>query len=289
MKRYNSLAELLIDYREFKNLTQLDVASMLNVDTRTISRWEKGQSLIKYDKLDDVCEVLFLPHQVLINLNSEHPISIYYDMDARTYSFSSLGTKIANTQVFTSGLPVEDESIHELSDENDLKFISEIKTLRTDRKPLKHELIRFAAKVLPELNLILFDQAGFYAGHISFLALKEGVYEKLKSRELEEEGLTLDDLDDDLSDDPKIFYFYSLYADSLSNAHFLMSRILRYFKKNAFKNYLVSGQSYFDESIDMHREMGLRIIWEDEERKENYPKRTFVEGNYDMFLFGKAQ
>ena len=93
MKKYDSLAELIADYRESKGLTQLDLAGMINVDVKTIGRWENGLSLIKQDKEDDVVDALFLPHQVIHNLNSEHPISIFYDIDSRTYSFSLIGTK----------------------------------------------------------------------------------------------------------------------------------------------------------------------------------------------------
>ena len=53
MKKYNSLSEFIIDYRTYKDLTQLDLSAMLDVDTRTISRWEKGDSRIHPDKEEE--------------------------------------------------------------------------------------------------------------------------------------------------------------------------------------------------------------------------------------------
>ena len=184
MKKYNSFAELISDYRETNSLTQLDIAGMLNVDVKTIGRWENGLSLIKPDKEDDVVEALFLPHQVIHNLNSEHPISIYYDIESRTYSFSLIGTKIVDSEMFKSDLPVEDERIHNLTDDSDIEFINGVQALRTKSKPLNSKLIKSASNILPDLNLVLFDQAGFYAGHVTFLPLKFSSLEKIKNKEL---------------------------------------------------------------------------------------------------------
>ena len=41
MKKYKSLGELLIDYRKENELSQFDFAAQVNVDVRTVQRWEK--------------------------------------------------------------------------------------------------------------------------------------------------------------------------------------------------------------------------------------------------------
>jgi transcriptional regulator with XRE-family HTH domain len=287
MKKYHSLSELIIEYREFKNITQQDLSVLLNVDTRTISRWEKGDSRIHPDKVDDVVEALFLPHQVLQNLNSEQPIAIFYDLESRTYSFSLIGTNIADAELFRAEMPVEEERIHVLSADEDVEFINGIQALRTDNNPLDAKLIKSAAEFLPELNLVLFDQAGFYAGHVSFLPLKNESYEKIKVKHMRESELTLDDLEMQESEEVKVFYFYSLYADSISHAYYLMNRVLEHFKKNHFKNYIVAGTAYHEIGVNVHREMGLKAIWEEKQDIPANPIRVLMEGNYDMYLFGK--
>ncbi len=45
--------------------------------------------------------------------------------------------------------------------------------------------------------------------------------------------------------------------------------------------------AYRQEGVDIHREMGLRVIREEKQESESYSKRMFLEGDYDMYLFGK--
>ena len=50
MKNYNQLGELLTDYRLFNNISQAEFAAAMNVDARTVIRWEMNQSLLKPEK-----------------------------------------------------------------------------------------------------------------------------------------------------------------------------------------------------------------------------------------------
>lgn len=50
MKRYDSIGELFLDYRAFHRISQLNLVSSLNVDLRTLQRWEKNETLIKLEK-----------------------------------------------------------------------------------------------------------------------------------------------------------------------------------------------------------------------------------------------
>ena len=111
MKKYNSLNELLIDYRQIYNLSQLDLAALLDVDIRTIIRWEKNDTLIKADKEKDVVVALNIPYQVIRNLNTEQPIPLYCDLKKRTYSHSALMVRADNAAWYKSDLPLEDERI----------------------------------------------------------------------------------------------------------------------------------------------------------------------------------
>ena len=68
-----------------------------------------------------------------------------------------------------------------------------------------------------------------------------------------------------------------------------MSRVLRQFKKREFKDYIIAGIANHKDGIEMHQEMGLKVIWEEEVESESHPIRAYVEGNYDMYLFGKMK
>lgn len=286
MKKYDNLGELLIDYRTINEMSQIDLASLLDVDTRTISRWEKNETLIKSEKEKELVERLFIPYQVIRNLNTDNPISIYYNPDLRTYSLSALMQR-ASAFWYKEELPVEPDRIHLLSKDTDVEFVEDIQEMNKNLKPLRPELIKEAAKILPELNLILHDQSGFDAGHISVLPLKYDAYIKIRDQEIKEDSLSVNDLTNNLNENPVIFYYYSLYADSLENAYYLMNRLLGYFRENQFKNYIFAGITYRKNKIELLREMGLKIIWEEPNEHDPARKSVFLEGNFDMFLFGK--
>ena len=287
MKKYTSLGELLVDYREYFNLSQLDLAALLDVDARTINRWEKDKTLIKPDKEKDFVKKLLIPHQVIHNLNTDHPISVFYNIRLRSYSLTEIMQKSSGASWYISGMPTETDRIHYLVNDTDVEFVNDIQEINKNPKPLRSELIKEAARLLPELNLVLHDHSGFYAGHISFLPLKFDAYMKIRRQEKDEGSLEVTDLVYSLTEVPLVFYFYSIYADSFENSYYLANRILSYFREKKFKDYICAGISYREPKIEILREMGLKIIWEDtiDEASENM--YAFLEGNFDMFLFGK--
>ena len=64
MKKYNSLGELLIDFRKENDLSQSDFAAQMNVDVRTVQRWEKDETLIKPEKEKALADDTLLPYHV---------------------------------------------------------------------------------------------------------------------------------------------------------------------------------------------------------------------------------
>ena len=217
MKKYNSLGELLIDYRTLNKMSQLDLATLLDVDTRTIIRWEKNETLVKPEKERDLVEKLFIPYQIIRNLNADNPLSVFYSPELRTYSLSALMQK-ASASWYKEDLAVESDRIHFISKDTDVEFVEDIQEINKNSKPIKPELIKEAAKILPELNLVLYDQSGFYAGHVSVLPLKYEAYIKIRKQEMKEDSLSLTDLTSNFSHKPMVFYFYSIYADTIENA-----------------------------------------------------------------------
>ncbi len=287
MKKYNTLGELLADYRQHHNMSQLDLAAKIDVDSRTVQRWEKNETLIKPEKEKVFVETLNIPYQVIRNLNAVNPIAVYYDIKHRIYSLSALMIRAENAAWYKSDLPVEDERISHVANDSDTAFITDIQRMNQNKKPIKPELIKEAAKILPELNLILKDKSGFYAGHISVLPLRFSSYQKIYNREMNEGSLRFSDLDYKMDETPLVFYYYSLYADSLPHSYYLINHMLNYFKKKKFKNYIFAGITYREQKVSYLKEIGLREVWE-EKISENV-RRTFMEGCLDMFLFGKMQ
>jgi len=286
MKKYDSLGELLIDYRTLNKMSQLDLASLLDVDTRTIIRWEKNETLIKPEKEKDLVEKMFIPYQVIRNLNTDNPLSVFYNPELRTYSLSALMQK-ASASWYKEDLAVESDRIHFLSKDTDVEFVEDIQEVNKNLKPIKPELIKEAAKILPELNLVLHDQSGFYAGHITVLPIKYEAYIKIREQEMKEDSLSLTDLTSNFLHKPMVFYYYSMYADTLENAYYIMNRLLGYFKKKKFKDYVFAGITYRENKVEILREMGLKMVWEETIEDTTILKPVFLEGNFDMFLFGR--
>ena len=57
MKKYCSFGELLVDYRIYSGLSQAEFASKIDVDIRTVQRWESDQTLIKPEKEEAIIDV----------------------------------------------------------------------------------------------------------------------------------------------------------------------------------------------------------------------------------------
>lgn len=284
MKRYNNLGELLIDFRKHRSLSQLDFAAMMDVDARTVIRWEKNVSLIKVEKEKILTETFRIPHQVIRNLNTDKPIAILFDFNKWAYALSDFTAFIPSVRDFKYDTEYESDSIKNLSNDEDFDFVTYIQKNQKNCDPVKKDVLKLAARLLPDLNLVMFGSSGYHGGHISFLPLKYEAYRNICDRRMHENDITVNDLCRDKNETPRVFYFYSLYANSHDHAHYLMNRLLRYFKLNRFKDYIFAGISFRDHEVDKYKEMGLEIKWEDN-RADCLVTASFVSGNLDKYLF----
>jgi hypothetical protein len=259
---------------------------MLDIDARTVIRWEKNESLINQEKEKSIVEILGIPHQVIRNLNTEKPIPIYFDLFRRVYSHTRLSQKVLISCELLLDSTIDTDRFHLISNESDIDFVTYIQKLNKNNKPLKAELIKKAASILPELNVVLYGQSGFYSGHITVLPLKYDVYLKIRNHEIKESDLKNSDLDYDLTENPLVFYYYSVYADSADNYYYIINRLLTYFQRNKYENYIFAGISYRKPKIEFLLEIGLNNIWEEPIEKDGKDMATLMEGNFDEYLFG---
>lgn len=283
MKKYFSLGEFLVDFRKHRNLTQLDFAALLDVDARSVHRWEKNQSLLKVEKETDLAETFKIPHQVIRNLNTDKPIAILFDFNRWSYALSELTSIIESAEEFRFDTKFETQSIESISKEEDFEFVTYIQKNQKNCTPLKLEVVKLAAKLLPELNLVMYGSSGYHGGHISILPLKYESYKKIHDKNMQENELKESDLSWNKDASPMVFYFYSLYANSHDHAHYLMNRLLRYFKLQNLEDYIFAGITFRQSEVDKYKEMGMNVIWE-EEKEDCSIKASFVSGNLDSFL-----
>lgn len=288
MKKYNNLGELLIDYRKHRKISQLDFAALLDIDVRTVIRWEKNESLIKVEKEKLLIENFGIPHQVIRNLNTDKPLSIYFDFQKWAYSLSFLSAMVTSSWAFNRKLEIETDRIETLSKDDDFRAVTFIQENQNNCETIKEDVLKSATKILPELNLVMYGQSGYHGGHISILPLKYESFLELRDKKKTEKQITFRDLNSDFDQKPLVFYYYSLYANSLDNTYYLMNKLLMYFKTRKYKNYIVAGISYRYPKVDRLKEMGLKIIWEEEIKEDCERKATFLAGDLDEFLFDES-
>jgi len=287
MKKYNLVGELLVDYRKIQKISQAEFAARLNVDIRTVQRWENGSTLIKPDKEEDIVMETLLPYQLLRNLNASIPIPTYYDFSLRKYSLSQLTNKLPHAEWFKRNLEIATKRIRTLDYETDIDYI--VRYMRYHKKITKSlkAVIKEAVRLLPEMNLIITDDSGFYSGHSLIFPLKPEAYEKLRSREMNEQELTVNDLIHHQKLERPIFFGFDITADSNDNNFYITSQLLRYVRDKPNQQYLFFSIPIRYDNLELSDQIGLTIVWEGERGENEYGLEVFPrfqEGNFRNFL-----
>ncbi len=289
MKKYSSLGELLIDYRTLHNISQVDLAAKFEVDIRTIIRWEKNQTLLKPEKEEEIAEITFIPLQVIRNLNTTTPIHTFYDFGIRKYSLSPLSTELPEANWIKERIDNLDDRIRPIETDEDIKNIIRNTVLQKDPlKTINKKLIKEAIKFLPELNLIVTDELGNYAGHSLYFSLDYTTYMKIKHQEIMENEISISDLVNYKTQTQPVFYCHSITADCNENFFYIIGAVLKFYRdKQLNKNYIYALITNRYDSYDMSLDLGISLVWEDKEQQEKLnlkaPPRLY-EGNFTEFL-----
>lgn len=286
MKRYESIGELLIDYRTIYNLSQAEFADKLNVDTRTIQRWEKGQTLVKSEKEEEIVVNTLLPYQLVRNLNAVVVIPTFYDFRIRKYSLTEITNEVPNAVWFKQELVSENKNIRSIDFNFDSKYLLKYLEFQKNVPVNLIKAIEKGINLLPELNFIMTDDAGYYSGHSIILPLKETSFLKMKNKELREEDLSESDVVSYKDKKTPIFYNYDISADCNSNYFYMVREILSFFK-NLKVEYIYGGYAFRYDTFKVNEQMGLKVVWEDEPMidktgLEVFPR--FYEGSFANFL-----
>jgi len=288
MKKYLSLGELLIDYRNLNDLSQTDLAVQLNVDIRTVIRWEKDETLVKSEKEEELVEETFIPYQVIRNLNATVAIPTYYDFRIRKYSLAEISNELPETEWLKAQIEKPTERVRAIEFKSDIDSILRYSQFQHNlNKPLNRQLIIEAVKILPELNLIIVDDAGYYSGHCVVFSINSDTYKKLKDHEILEGEITLEDLTDFRKESKSIFHFYDVTADCNENTFYIAGAVLKFFKELQNEDYIVSSLTHRHDSYGLNTHLGLQLIWEDEEVRDILGVETqarFYEGDFKKFL-----
>lgn len=288
MKKYQSLGDLLMDYRKENELSQSDFAAQMNVDVRTVQRWEKNETLIKPEKEKELADDTLLPYQLIRNLNAASPIPTYYDFRIRKYSLTRLNNELPDADWMKERMGELSERIRSIEPENDIEILRrDLKTQKHGEGPLRLNLLKQAQEFLPELNLIIMDQFGNYSGHSLFFPISDLCYRKLIQREIRPDEIRAENLVNYRNRERPIFLNYDITADCNDNIFFLAHQILAFFLDLPIDDYVFCSYTSRYDSFTINKQMKLDLVWEDPVETDalglDYHPR-FYEGNLESFL-----
>ena len=288
MKKYKSLGELLIDYRKENELSQFDFAAQVNVDVRTVQRWEKDVTLVKPEKEKELADDTLLPYQLIRNLNATSPIPTYYDFRIRKYSLTRLNNDLPDADWLKERIDELSDRVRQIEPESDIEILRrDLKTQKLGEGPLSLNLLKQAQEFLPELNLIIMDRFGNYSGHSIFFPISDLCYRKLVQREIRPDQIRAEDLVNYRNRERPIFLNYDITADCNDNIFFLAHQILAFFVDLPTDDYVFCSYTSRYDSYKLNQQMKLDLVWEDPIETdalglEYHPR--FYEGNLNSFL-----
>ncbi len=287
-KKYTSIGQILLEYRKINNVSQLDLASQFEVDVRTIIRWEKNETLLNPNMEEEMVDITFIPYQVIRNLNAPVSIPTFYDFNLRKYSLSSVFNEMPNPNWIKEKMIHSTKRIRTIQYDSDIDNIIRCSLYQKHiSKPIRKSLLLKAIELLPELNFIIFDNSGYFSGHIVYFPLNLKCYHKIRNRTLKEEELTEHDFINYENEEHPVFYAYDMNADCNENYYYLFGKTMRFFKEIPNKNYLYASYTSRNDTYKANEQIGTTLVWEDKEIQKQIksiaPPRLY-EGNFTDFL-----
>ena len=274
MKKYTSIGQLLKDYRSINKQTRVDLAAAFDVDTRTVSRWEKNETLLKPDKEEEMVDITFIPYQVIRNLNAPVAIPVYYDFDLRKYSISEFSNELPDANWLKSVYNLQTDRIKAISTDEDIEYVVRSSmTQASVSKPITKEIILKATSLLPELNFIIYDTSGYYSGHSIYFPLKRSTYNKIKNREIKEEDITIDDFVDCNSIDNPVFFSFDISSDCNETLFYVSAALTKFFK-SFNRDYTYASITSRHDNFKINEQLGTTLVWEDKELQKQLKSKA---------------
>ena len=281
MKKYFSLGGLIKDYRVFHELTQTELADKLDADLRTIQRWEQDRTNIREEKVAELVEKTSLPFQLVRNLNATDPIPTFFDFKTQKYSLTELSTDIPDVDWYKRKMDRTTTRMREMNLEYDFEYLMNYMDIPEEHHFNLRKVIRESIKLLPELNQIITDELGFYAGFSLIVPISIDARELLRNQELRSEQLTTDHVKDYRFLEKPVFFVFNLSADCNDNIQYLVGNMLSFFQKNDHLDYIYCGFGERQDTYHIHDQLGFEEVWRIPDG--DYGLRYF-EGNFKKFL-----
>ena len=281
MKKYSSIGQLIKDYRSFHEISQSDFASKLDADIRTVQRWENEGTLLKDDKIKALVETTLLPIQLIRNLNINKAIPTYYSFELHKYSLSELTIDLPDATWLKKKMRNSTDRIRPIDVELDFEFLASVfKIPKEHQKNIKSVIVE-ALLHLPEVNLIIKNELGFYSGALVLLPITQEAYTLLRDRKINRNELRVAHICDPEFQDQKIYYEFELTADNNEDGQYLMVAGFRFFDKLKDHDYHYCAIADRTDTSHLADQVGLEAIWS--EITDDMDLR-FVAGDFKEFL-----
>jgi hypothetical protein len=130
------------------------------------------------------------------------------------------------------------------------------------------DLLLKAVELLPEINLIVVDASGFYSGHSIYFPIKREKYLEIRSREISESDISIDDLVDFRKVDNPVFYLYDLSADCNETFFIIVSYLNSFFDNLEDVDYTTASITSRHDSYKLNEQLDTVLVWEDTEMQK---------------------
>lgn len=295
MTRYNSLGELLHAYREFmgriygRPYTQADMAYELRIRSgeRTWGKWERDECSPNAKSVIHLAEQTRLPVEALTRLRDGYPT--YYNLRSNRYSLGPYHTSLMNAAVLRDRLFIEDAvacrgrgahtvtslgtfgdgavARHPQHGEEMRALLAFHGRLFKHARQVDEGVLTEAVNRLPELNLLLRDHLGHYAGHVLTIGLTASASARLRSR-ASEASIGLTDLADRDRTNMAALHIYSLLAVETTYAYRLVAQFVRALASAPMVRFkerggILSRLAVTADAVDMCAAFGLRAVYAD--------------------------
>lgn len=281
MKKYKSIGQLLKDYRRFHEISQSDFAIQLNADVRTIQRWENEGTLLKDEKVSVLVETTLLPIQLIRNLNINNAIPTYYSFELLRYTLSELTITLPDASWYKKTIKESTDRIRTIDLDQDFEFLASVFKIPKEHQKNIKSVFKEALLHVPEINVIIKNELGFYSGAFVLLPITEEAYTLLRDRKINRNELRVEHICDPDFQDQKIFFEFELIADNNDDGQYLIVGGFRFFDELKDQDYLYCTFDDRPDTAHLSGQTGLEIIWQDTSDDLDL---KFVAGDFKAFL-----
>ncbi len=265
---FETFESLLRAWRNYRNVSQAELADKINVSERELRRWECGSHKANIENLSDIAEATGIPMPVLVSLNSQQPI--YYSIKERRYTFSFIETHGYIRTELLKNVKNNNNTLSALTPIKTLRQINNVIEYNNDlyntSTPLDASIIDLARKLIPDLNFFIKDSFGHYAGHFVTIPLKDSCYEKFRYRIIKEGNIKSTDLISNFNDIPYTFFIYSIYYAHSSYGLILLAKAISALKSLNLPNGVrIAGYNVTSGTLDLCRRFGMQITFQSQD------------------------